>query len=68
MNGTLLLYLDQHGQRYWAKTVKELRKQIGMGSSRIGRMHQDMAGKTVHCGYVIGDSWLTAYRPVEIPQ
>ena len=25
-------------------------------------------GSVVHCGYVIGQHWLTAYRPVEIPQ
>lgn len=68
MNGKLLLYIDQYGSRFWARTVAELRKQIGMGGSRVLKMYVDKKdGRTVHIGYVIGEHWLTAYAPVELP-
>lgn len=67
MNGKWTLYVDQYGNRFAASTVKELREQIGMGGSRVSKMYRDKKdGRTVHCGYVIGAHWLTAYRPLEI--
>jgi hypothetical protein len=61
------LYLDQYGMRYYATTVKELRGQIAMGKSRVGKMYLDKKdGTTVHCGYVIAGHWLTAYVPYEV--
>lgn len=69
MNGKLTLFIDQWGSRFWAKTVKELRGQIGLGGSRVSRMYRDKKdGSVVHCGYVIGGHWLTAYQPVEVVQ
>jgi hypothetical protein len=66
MNGKLMLYLDQWGNRWWAKTVKELREQIGMGGSRVSKMYVDKKdGRSVHIGYVVGRHWLTAYQPME---
>ena len=66
MNKTL--YIDQNGSRWWAKTVKELRCQIGMGGSTVRKMYVNKKdGRTVHAGYVIGRHWLTAYQPVERP-
>ena len=66
MNGKQTLYLDQHGCRYWASTVKQLRKQIANGGSRVTKMYRDKKdGSTAHVGYVIGDRWLSAYRQVE---
>lgn len=60
------LYLDQYGNRFWAKTIKELRNQIGMGGSRVSKMYRDKKdGRIVHVGYVVGSHWLTAYQPVE---
>lgn len=68
MNNKTTLYIDQNGSRWWAKTVKELRDQIGMGGSRVQKMYVDKKdGRTVHTGYVIGQHWLTAYQPVERP-
>lgn len=68
MNGKLLLYIDQYGTKFWAKTVTELREQIGMGGSRVSKMYRDKTdGRIMHVGYVIGGHWLTAYAPVEIP-
>lgn len=59
----VILYLDQYGQRYYARTLKELREQIG---GRVSKMYKDKKdGSTVFVGYVIGQSWLTAYTPVE---
>ena len=67
MNGKQTLYMDQWGNKFRAKTVKSLRDKVGGG--RISKMYVDKKdGSVVHCGYVIGQHWLTAYRPVEIPQ
>ena len=67
MNGEPTLYIDQWGTKYWAKTVKELRKCVGMGGSRVSKMYRDKKdGRVVHVGYVVGDHWLMAYRPVEL--
>lgn len=69
MNGKNTLYLDQWGNRFWAKTVKELRQQVGMGGSRVSKMYRDKKdGRIVHTGYVIGQHWLTAFQPVEVEQ
>ncbi len=66
MQGKMMLYLDQWGNKFWARTVKELREQI---PGRVGKMHVDKKdGSIVHVGYVIGEHWLTAYAPVEIKQ
>lgn len=65
MNGKQTLYLDQFGNRWWAKTVKELRSQIGMGGSRVSKIYIDKKdGRTAHVGYVIGRHWLEAFQPV----
>ena len=33
MNGNQTLYIDQWNNHYWAKTVKELRSQVGAESA-----------------------------------
>jgi hypothetical protein len=59
------LWKDQFGGRYFAKTVKELRAQIGMGGCRVSKMYCEMKdGSTYHTGYVIGQHWLTGYTPM----
>ena len=66
MNGKPTLYIDQHSNRFWAKTVRELRSKVGMGGSKVRKMYVDKKdGKSVHIGYVVGDHWLTAYQRVE---
>ena len=68
MNGKQTMYIDQWSNRYWAKTVKDLRKQIEGGASKVNKMYCDKKdGSIVHTGYVIGGHWLEAYRRVEIP-
>lgn len=68
MNGKLTLYIDQWGQKFWARTVKELRSNIGLGGSRVSKMYVDKkSGVSVHIGYVVGRHWLIAYQPVENP-
>jgi hypothetical protein len=67
MNGKYTLYVDQWGNKFYASTVKELRAQIGMGGSKVSTMYCDKKdGGTVKVGYVIGQHWLTAYRPHEV--
>lgn len=68
MKRKLLLYMDQFGNHFYARSVKELRQQIGRGGSRISRLYQDRKdGSVVHTGYVIGGHWLMMFEPVEIP-
>ena len=63
MNGQMTLYLDQRGNPFWAKTLKELREQV---KGAVNKMYVDKKdGSTKHVGYVIGDHWLTAHIPYE---
>jgi hypothetical protein len=60
------LWIDQYGQKYRARTVKELRGQIGGGGSRVSKMYCDKkTGGTVQTGYVIGPHWLMGFVPWE---
>lgn len=62
------LFVDQHGYSYRVNSIRELRKKIGNGGSRVSKMYADGTdGKTYHVGYVVGKLWLTAYAPVRIP-
>lgn len=64
MNGKLTLYVDQYGNNWYARTVKELREQIG-GS--VQKMYEDKTnGSAVHIGYVVGQHWCRAFQPVEL--
>jgi len=65
MNGNLTLYIDQYGERHWARTVTELRQKIG---GKVSKMYVDKKdGRTVQIGYVVGRLWCTAYAPIERP-
>lgn len=65
MNGKPLLYLDQYGNRWHARTVRELQRQIG---GRVSKMFVDKAdGSTVHVGYVVGAHWCSMFAPLELP-
>ena len=69
MRGRQTLYLDQWGNRWWAKTTAELAEKLGYSRSSVRRMYRDKKdGRVVHVGYVVGPVWCTAYQPVEIPQ
>lgn len=58
------LFIDQYGNKWRAGTVKQLREKIGGGHVSI--MYQDTkSAGTVRAGYVIGQYWLTEYRPAE---
>ncbi len=64
MNGTPTLYIDQYGNSTWARTVRELRAKLGGG--RVSKMYSDaLDGRALHVGYVVGQYWLNAFRPVE---
>lgn len=65
MNGTWLLYVNQYGERFAARTVRQLHERVGGG--RISKMYRDTKAGAVHCGYVIGRHWLVAFQPMEIP-
>ncbi len=58
------LYIDQWGNRWFAKTVKELCQKVGYSKAR--RMYVDKKdGSIKHIGYAVGPHWLTAYIPYE---
>ncbi len=67
MNGELLMYLDQYGYRYFARSRKELVKSVCPYSKpRVAIMYADKKdGRTVRTGYVVSHHWLTAYKPYE---
>jgi len=65
MRGQFRLFVDQYGNQFGAKTVRELRQQVGGRCSKMYRDSKD--GTTWHTGYVIGQHWLTMYAPVKIP-
>jgi len=53
-----LLYIDEYGAHLRAKTLRELQNKAGGG--RISKMY---LGEK-HIGYVVGQRWFTAYKPV----
>lgn len=58
------LFVDQYGNKWFAKTIKELCKKIGY--SKAQRMYRDKKdGSSVHVGYVVGPHWLDMYIPYE---
>jgi hypothetical protein len=65
MNGILMLYISQYGDKFYARTVKSL-KEDNCLPGKISKMYIDKKdGTTKHIGYVIGGLWLTAYTPYE---
>jgi hypothetical protein len=66
MHGRPMLYRDQYGNCFMARSVKELRDKVGGG--RVSKMYNDLkSGETVHTGYVVGAHWCTAFQPVQNP-
>lgn len=64
MKGQLTLFLDQYGNHFYSRTLRELRSQI---PGRICKMYRDTKRGSVHVGYVIGRHWLAAFQPIELP-
>ena len=65
MKGEWVLYLDQYGNKWFAKSVKDLREMLGGG--RVTKMYADgKDGKTYHVGYVVGKLWCTPYVPYRV--
>ena len=69
MNGKLMLYLDQFGNYFYARTVRELRGKVGSRGSRIAKMYVESGadGEPQHIGYVIAGHWLRMFAPIELP-
>lgn len=60
----LYLFVDQYGNRIQARTVKELKEQVGPG--KVSKMYVDSKTKgTLHVGYVVGKRWFTQFERVE---
>ena len=69
MNGTLMLYLDQYGNHFYARTVRELQEKVGSSGSRIAKMYVENGadGEPRHVGYVIAGHRLKMFAPIELP-
>ena len=69
MKTPYLMYLDQYGYKFFASTRKELVKAVAPYSKpRVSIMYRDKKdGTIVRSGYIVGDHWLTAYQPYEVP-
>jgi hypothetical protein len=66
MNGKLMLYMDQYGEHWYARSVRELYRKLG--GRRPTKMYIDKKdGSAVHIGYVVGRHWCTMFAPVELP-
>lgn len=56
------VFIDQYLHVHRARSVKDLREQLG---GRVSKMYRDLpSGDVVHVGYVIGDYWCEEYAPV----
>jgi hypothetical protein len=54
------MWLDQHGNHFVARTVKQAHAYCGGG--RVSRMFvHTKDGRFVHVGYIIGERWLTCF-------
>ena len=69
MNGKLMLYLDQFGNYFYARTVRELRGKVGSSGSRIAKVYvrNGADGEPRHIGYIIAGHWLRVLAPIELP-
>ena len=65
LRGKQTLFLDQYGGVWHATTIKDLREQIGGAVSKMYIDNKDRT-KTYHTGYVIGQLWLSAFKPTSI--
>ena len=59
------LFVSQYGDLFYASSVKELREQVSGACSPMYRDQKD--GTVLQVGYVVGQLWLTAYRPAAVP-
>lgn len=58
-------FIDQYNNIVWAKTRKELLKKLGYKSCH--KMYRDKKdGTSAHCGYVVGQQWLSAFTTSEV--
>lgn len=65
MNGKLVLYIDQYGERLYARSARELQRLCGGRLFKIYRDKKD--GSCVHCGYGVGRRWFNIFLPYEAP-
>ena len=71
LKGKLTIFIDQYGNVFKARTLKDLKENMGC-RGKISKMYCDVPDKegkttTYHIGYVIGDHWLTAYTNCKEP-
>ena len=61
-----MLWVDQYGERIYARSIKELREKAGGG--HVSKMYVDQKnGPPVCLGRVVGRRWFTAFVPYQVP-
>lgn len=63
--GQSVLFINQYGDKIWARSLKELRT-LANGGKVAKQYCDDKQGKTWHTGYIIGEQWFTAYLPLRV--
>lgn len=67
VKGRFTLFRDQYRNTFFARSLEELKEEVGY--TKADKMYiDDLNGNTYHCGYILGDHWLTAYQEVRIPE
>jgi hypothetical protein len=61
-----LLLIDQYGQTFKGDTIKQLKEKYGL-RGKVSPMYMDTKkGDTMRVGLVIGNTWLNAYKLVQL--
>jgi len=60
------LFVDQYGNKFYAKNPKHLKEQYGI-KGKIERIFNDgVDGKTYWTGYKIGQHWFDLFTPLRV--
>lgn len=57
------LCVDQYGNKYYARTAKELKENSGL-PGKLFKIYVDRKGKTYHVGYGIGKYWFNVWGDI----
>lgn len=61
----MILWVDQYGQKIWARTIKELREKCGGG--KVSKMYEEFKDGSFQVGYGVGSRWFSAFLPMRRP-
>lgn len=59
------LCVDQYGNKFYAKTAKELKQACGY-PGKLFKIYCDRKGKTYHVGYGVGQYWFNVWADISV--